>query len=36
MFICIESPISILPELDKKSVNYPFKMLKMENLDKFE
>ena len=31
MIICIESPISILPELDKKLVKYPIKRLKMEN-----
>ena len=31
MFICIESPISIIPELDKKAVKYPIKRLNMEN-----
>ena len=31
MFIRIESPISIVPELDKKLVIYPIKRLKMEN-----
>ena len=36
MFICIESSISILPELDKKLVNYPFKRLKWNFFDKFE
>ena len=30
MFNCIEIPMSNLPELDKKSVNYPKKWLKME------
>ena len=34
MFICIESPISFLPELDKKSVNYPNRRLKMELSEK--
>ena len=31
MFICIESAISILPELDKKLVKYPIERFKMEN-----
>ena len=36
MFICIESPISILPELDKNLVQYPIKRLKIKISDKLE